>query len=134
MSKIRIAQIGTSAFSHGSEIFNTVKKADDIFEIVGYAMPENEKEKFSNRMEEFKGFRELTVDEILSDPTIDAVTVETEEVYLTKYAIMAAEHGKHIHMEKPGGINLADFEKLIKIVKRKNLIFISDTCTDITRL
>ena len=24
---------------------------------------------------------------------------------------MAADHGKHMHMEKPGGVSLPDFEK-----------------------
>ena len=47
---------------------------------------------------------EMTLEEILNDPTIEAVTVETEEIHLTKYAIMAAEHGKMIHMEKPEAV------------------------------
>ena len=50
MRKIKIAQIGTSRNSHGNEIFNTLKKQSDIFEIVGYAFPENEKEKFPERI------------------------------------------------------------------------------------
>ena len=28
----------------------------------------------------------MTLDEILNDPTIEAVTVETDEIHLTKYA------------------------------------------------
>ena len=63
------------------------------------------------------------MDEILNDPEIEAVAVETEEVYLTKYAQMAAEHKKHIHMEKPGGTSLSDFEKLIETVKNNKLVF-----------
>ena len=59
----------------------------------------------------------------LNNPEIETVTVETEEVYLTKYAQMATEHKKHIHMEKPGGTNLSDFEKLIKTGKNNKTIF-----------
>lgn len=44
MRKIRIAQIGTSTNSHGNHIFNSLKKQSDIFEVVGYAFPENERE------------------------------------------------------------------------------------------
>ena len=65
----------------------------------------------------------MTLEEILNDPDIDAVTVETEEKYLTKYALLAAEHGKHIHMEKPGGTDPEAFEKLISAVKRNNIVF-----------
>ena len=123
MRKIKIAQIGTSANSHGNNIFNSLKKHSDVFEIVGYVMPENEREKFPHRMSDFEGYREMTLEEILNDPEIEAVTVETEEIYLTKYAQMASEHKKHIHMEKPGGAVLADFEKLIETVKNNKTVF-----------
>lgn len=123
MRKIKIAQIGTSQNSHGMMIFESLSKQSDIFEIVGYALPENEREKFPQRMEIFEGYTEMTVDEILNNPEIEAVTIETEEEYLTKYATMAAEHGKHIHMEKPGTPALDKFENLINIVKTNNTVF-----------
>ena len=123
MKKIKVAQIGTSVNSHGNEIFRTLKSLDDIFEIAGYVFPENEREKFPERMADFEGYNDLTLKEVLNDPEIEAVMIETEEIYLTKYALMAAEHGKHIHMEKPGGVELADFEKLINIVKKSEKAF-----------
>lgn len=123
MRKIKVAQIGTSAYSHGNLIWNSIKKQNYIFEIVGYAMPENENEKFKWQMNDFNGYRQMTVDEIMSNPEIEAVIIETEEIYLTKYALMAAEHGKHIHMEKPGGTNLREFENLINTVKKNNTVF-----------
>lgn len=123
MKKIKIAQIGTSKNSHGNDIFDSLKRNSDIFDIVGYVMPENECEKFPQNMELFESCKKLTLDEVMNDPEIEAVTIETEEVYLTKYAQMAANHKKHIHMEKPGGIALADFEKLIEIVKNNKTVF-----------
>ena len=123
MKKIRVAQIGTSQYSHGNGVFDTIKKYPKLFEIVGYTFPENEREKFPAFMKAFEGYKELTLEEILSDETIEAVFVETEEIYLTKYAIMAAKAGKHIHMEKPGGVNHEEFARLISIVKEKNLVF-----------
>lgn len=123
MNKIKIAQIGTSANSHGNYIWKSMIKQKDIFDVVGYALPENEREKFPDRAKAFDGYNELTVDEILNNPEIEAVAVETEEIYLTKYALMVANAGKHLHMEKPGGVDLADFEKLVEILKSKNLTF-----------
>lgn len=122
MRKIKIAQIGMSQHSHGDEIFKFIKNSD-LFEVVGYTLPENEREKFPNKMHVFEGCKELSLEEILNNPEIEAVTVETEEIYLTKYALMAAEHKKHIHMEKPGSQNLEDFEKLIETVKKNNTVF-----------
>ena len=123
MKKIRVAQIGTSKYSHGNGVFDTIKKFPKLFEIVGYTFPENEREKFPAFMKAFEGYRELTLEEILSDETIEAVFVETEEIYLTKYALLAAKAGKHIHMEKPGGVSHEEFAELISIVKEKNLVF-----------
>lgn len=123
MKKIKIAQIGTSLNSHGNNIWNSINKQSDIFDVVGYAFPENEREKFPGNAKAFDGHREFTVEEILNDPEIEAVTIETEELYLTKYALMAARAGKHIHMEKPGGVELASFEELIDILKTKKLAF-----------
>ena len=123
MRKIRIAQIGTSVNSHGNQIWKTLIKQSDKYEIVGYHFPENERVKFPSRAKAFEGYTELTLDEILSNPEIDAVAIETEEIYLTKYALMVAEAGKHIHMEKPGGRELADFERLVSIAKEKGLVF-----------
>ena len=123
MKRIRIAQIGTSYYSHGSDIWNTLLKLEDVFEVVGYALPENEREKFPDRMNAFDGYREMTVEEILNDETIEAVTVETEEIYLTKYATAVARAGKHLHMEKPGSACLSDFKELISLLKEKKLAF-----------
>ena len=121
MKKIRSAQIGINWLSHSRDIFYTLKKYPDIFEIVGYCTVEGEN--YPDPLAEMKDYPRLTLDEILNDPTIEAVTVETDEIHLTKYAIMAAEHGKHIHMEKPGGASLPDFERLIELVKKNGKVF-----------
>lgn len=123
MKKIRIAQIGFNQNSHSVPIFASLAKQSDIFEIAGYVLPENERERIPDKVNAFADYKELSLDEVLNDPSIEAVTVETEEIYLTKYALMAAKAGKHIHMEKPGGISLADFEALIRIMKQTGKVF-----------
>ena len=123
MRKIRIAQIGTNRYSHAPEVFITLKTMTDIFEVVGYALVEDERETCQSKMYAFEGYPELSLEEILNDPTIEAVAVETDEIHLLKYAHMAADHGKHIHMEKPGSPDVAAFEKLIETVKRGGKVF-----------
>ena len=123
MERIRIAQIGTSVYSHGRSIWQTLLAHPELFEVVGYAFPENERTKFPAQMGDFAPYREMTVGEILADPTIEAVAVETEEIYLTKYARMVAEAGKHLHMEKPGGLDPEEFRALIATLKEKKLAF-----------
>lgn len=124
MRRIKIAQIGVNLHSHAPEVLMTLKSLPDIFDLVGYALVEDERETCKTILDKYyAGIPEMTLDEILSDPTIEAVTVETDEIHLTKYAQMAAEAGKHIHMEKPGSQDLAAFEKLIETVRGGDKIF-----------
>ena len=123
MRKVRIAQIGMNTNSHSTHIWGSLEKQQDIFEIAGYVLPENEKKRLPEQVKQLEGFRELSLEDVLADQRIDAVTIETDEIYLGKYALLAAKHGKHIHMEKPGGIRLSEFEKLITTVKRTGKVF-----------
>jgi len=123
MRKIRIAQIGMNRYSHAPEVFTTLKLHPEVFELVGYALVEDERETCAQKLKFFEGYPELTLEEILNDPTIEAVAVETDEIHLNKYAQMAADAGKHIHMEKPGSQNLADFERLIGTMRRSKKVF-----------
>ena len=67
MRKIRIAQIGMNRHSHGEEIFMALKNLTDVFEIVGYALVEDEREACAHRLSVFRGYPELTLDEILNE-------------------------------------------------------------------
>lgn len=40
-----------------------------------------------------------------------------------RVALLAAEHKKHIHMEKPGSTILSDFEKLVETVKKNSISY-----------
>lgn len=115
MEKIKIAQIGVG-HDHATAVLGGFRKCED-FEVVGYALPEGEEREYAGRLSAFDGLRKMTVEEILSDADIAAVSVETEEHSLTKYALLAARAGKHIHMDKPGGLSVAEFEELVAAVK-----------------
>ena len=120
---IRIAQIGINRYSHSGEIFYTLGQFPELFEIAGYAIVEDERETCAQKRKDMVGYPELAVEEILNDPTIEAVAVETDEIHLLKYAQMAAEHGKHIHMEKPGSQDIPAFERLIETVRKSGKVF-----------
>ena len=123
MKPIRIALIGVNRYSHSVQIHTRIQQLSDLFEVVGIAYPEDEEARIPHFAEKFTHLPRLTIEQIINDPSIEAVAVETDEIYCTKYALMAANAGKHVHMEKPGGRELADFEQLVATVKEKNLIF-----------
>jgi len=123
MRKIKVVQIGVNSHSHSNEIFKCLQKQTELFEIAGVVLPENERQRLPQKVKDLGCDKELSLEEVLCDPEIEAVVIETDEIYLTKYALLAAKAGKHIHMEKPGGLSLADFEELIETVKRTGKVF-----------
>ncbi len=127
MTKIKIAQIGTG-HDHAPAAIITLKRRTDIFELVGFAIvPEdsfnNESMQYEHNKRFYEGVPQMTVEEILNYPDLDAVCIETEDRALTKYALMAAEKGLHIQMDKPGGISDEEFDKLIDTVSEKQVVF-----------
>ena len=127
MDKLKVVQIGIG-HDHGTSGFNSILVQDDLFDVLGFAIPQEEldSKKWEDRIKEYRDDRKIpyyTVEEALSLEGVEAAVIECEDIYLTKYAIMAAEKGLHIYMDKPGSPNLFDFEKLVKIVKEKNLVF-----------
>ncbi len=123
MKKIKVIQIGIG-HDHAIVILNSLLRQPDIFEIVALAIPESEKSVFADRIKIYENrLPVMTVDEAFAASDIDAVIVETEEENLTKYAYMAAEKGLPVHMDKPGGLNLYEFEKLINLVKKNKTVF-----------
>ena len=129
MKKIRIAQIGTG-HDHAGATFAALRRLTGFFELVGYAeVPEDNldylasKENYKNNLWAYEGAKKYTVEEILSMRDLDAVAVETYDLNLVKYAQMAADKGFHIQMDKAAGESAEEFEKLLKVVKEKKLVF-----------
>lgn len=127
MNKIKIAQIG-GGHDHAGCAIRTLKNMSDIFELVGYAVvPEDGYNlapySYEGQKSAYDGVPLMTVDEILNYEGLDAVCIETEDRALTKYALMAAEKGLHIHMDKPGGISDSDFDRLIDTVEKTGKAF-----------
>lgn len=123
MKRIKVAMIGINFYSHGAQVWKKMISNPDVFEVAGYVLPENERAKYPSKMKMFEGFSELALDDVLNDPTIDAVVIETDEIYLTKYALMAARAGKAMHMEKPGGQDTRQFEQLVNEVKQNGVLW-----------
>lgn len=122
MKKIRIAQIGV-LHDHAPVIFDSLMKLED-FEVVGFAR----EEAGAPLTGAFVGASEyeISVEKIFDmckNGELDAVAVESNELRLTDYAIRLAELGIPMHMDKPGGIELSDFERLVDIVKEKDIPF-----------
>ena len=57
---------------------------------------------------DFGGRAYATAEELCADPAVDAVYVATPHQFHAQHAILAARHGKHLLIEKPLALTLAD--------------------------
>ncbi|MBX9840868.1 MAG: Gfo/Idh/MocA family oxidoreductase [Xanthobacteraceae bacterium] len=58
------------------------------------------------------------VTELVADPEVQAVYIATPHQFHAPHAKLAAEHGKHIILEKPMALTLADCDAIIAAVER----------------
>ncbi|HQD40630.1 MAG TPA: Gfo/Idh/MocA family oxidoreductase [Bacillota bacterium] len=117
---IRIGQIGM-AHDHAEGKMSCVRKYPEIFEVVGVA---EENPEILKRWRHHKTYQDvplMEVEELLSIPDLDAVMVETEELSLVHAAQKCIDRGVHVHLDKPAGGNVEDFQRLLSDAKRKGL-------------
>ncbi|MGN1121177.1 MAG: Gfo/Idh/MocA family protein [Eubacteriales bacterium] len=125
MKKLRIAQIGIG-HDHAGEVFHSLLRQPEQFEVLGYCTGDGEEERIAEMSRRYPGFTKvprLSLDELLALPGLDAVTVETDDWNLTKYAHIAAERGLPIHMDKPGGLSQSEYEDMLRLVKKNGTAF-----------
>ena len=59
-----------------------------------------------------------SIEKLCADPNVEAVWISTPNRFHAPHTIMAAEHGKHVVVEKPMAISLAEAEKMIETAEK----------------
>jgi phthalate 4,5-cis-dihydrodiol dehydrogenase len=67
---------------------------------------------------DFAGQSYATVAELCADPAVEAVYVATPHQHHAHHAVLAAQHGKHVLIEKPMALRLADCGAIIAAAER----------------
>src|SRR5581483_5422012 len=62
-----------------------------------------------------------TVEDLCADPDVDAVWVSTPNQFHCEHVITAAEHGKHVVVEKPVALNIDDCERMVAAAEKNNV-------------
>ena len=62
-------------------------------------------------------------EEVLADPTVDAVVIVTPNDSHKELSISALKAGKHVVCEKPAMMSVADFDEVIAVAKETNRVF-----------
>lgn len=119
--RIRVGQIGTK-HGHASGKWEAVKKLSQHFEIVGVVEDDQEQKNRMQKTDTFANAPWMTVEQLLNQPALQLVLVETDIDQLLNVAEKCLSAGLHIHLDKPAGASLDHFRRVTKIAADKKRI------------
>jgi predicted dehydrogenase len=114
--RIRIAFLGGS-HSHALEKAKALQQLP-TFDFVGVHEPN------AKVLAKYQalGLAGLTKEQILGDSSIRVVAVESDVANHAADALAALRAGKHVHVEKPPSVTMAEFEQLFDAAQEKKLL------------
>ncbi len=112
--RLKIGQIGT-AHAHASGKMMSIRGLPELWEVVGIVAPDG------TQSVTYQGLPLLSEAELLAISDVKAVAVETriEDSCATAERCLAA--GKHIHLDKPGSLDHAEFKAMRLDAEKRGL-------------
>jgi len=119
--RIRVGQIGTK-HGHATGKLEAVKKLSEHFEVVGVVEEDAKQRDRVLKSDAFANLPWMTMDQLLNQPGLQLVMVETDIDQLLPVAEKCLSAGMHIHLDKPAGASLDHFRRVTKIAAEKKRI------------
>ncbi len=116
---IRIGQIGVG-HAHATKL--SVYRSSPDYEVVGLVEPDEQLRQTAKEKDVFQDVPWLTQEQLLNTEGLDAVLVETRVRDLLDIAEACVAAGKHVHLDKPAGESLPQFERILLSAKRQELL------------
>jgi predicted dehydrogenase len=112
--RIGVAQIGTR-HAHANGKLAAVLAQPESYQVLGLADVE------PSESAVYKGLPRLPIPQLLALPGLQLVLVESDLADACRYAMLAIEAGKHVHLDKPGAVDHAEFTKMRLAAEAKGL-------------
>ena len=97
-------------------------RADKRVQLVAATEPREESRKAFER--EFNGRAYTTVEELCRDPRVELVYVATPHELHSEHVLAAAAAGKHVLVEKPLAVSMADAQSMIDVCKQAGVMLL----------
>ncbi len=117
--RIKVGQIGVG-HAHASKL--EVFRASDDYEVVGIVEPDAELRAQAEQKDAFRGLPWMTQEQLLNQPGLQLVLVETRVRDLLDTAETCVKAGKHVHLDKPAGESLAQYRRILDEAARQQLV------------
>lgn len=120
MNPIRCAVLGTG-HSHALGKLNVMRNFPE-WDFVGVCEPDASWRAQRQQEESWQGLTWLDEAEVFDDPTIQMIAVESEVPQLLPLGEKAIAAGKHIHLDKPAGMDLPRWRALLDKAAQQDCI------------
>lgn len=117
--RIKIGQIGVG-HAHAGKLSVFRDSAD--YEVVGIVEPDAELRQRAEPQAVYRGLPWMTQEQLLNVPGLEAVLVETRVRDLLNTAEVCVAAGKHIHLDKPAGESLVQYERILASAAKQKLL------------
>ena len=118
---IRFTQIGVS-HSHAAGKAKVMTDSPDV-ELVGIWEPNAKKRFNAQKQSEYANVKWLEDEEqALQDPTVIAVAIEGDVLENIEFSERAIAAGKHLWLDKPAGVDLDQFQRLLEVAEEHKLL------------
>ena len=111
--RIKAGQIGT-VHSHASGKMEALRRLTEQYEAVGVVGDGKDKV--------YEGLPRLAEKDLLAREDVRVIVVETAIEEATATALRAIEAGKHVHLDKPGGTDVAAFRAMRLRAQERKLV------------
>ncbi|MEZ6126121.1 MAG: Gfo/Idh/MocA family oxidoreductase [Planctomycetaceae bacterium] len=118
-AKIRVGQIGVG-HAHASKL--SVYRSSADYEVVGIVEPNEGLRKRAEGQDPYRDLPWMTTEQLLNEPGLQVVLVETEVRDLLNTAEVCIAAGKHVHLDKPAGESLIQYQKILKAAEAAGLM------------
>ena len=120
-SKIIAGQIGTR-HAHASGKVGTMRTFSDDYDVVGVVEPDKERRAMLEKQAAYRGVTWMSEEQLLNTPGLQLVCVETEVKDLLDTAQRCIGENLHIHLDKPAGESLPQFQKVLSAATSKQRV------------
>jgi predicted dehydrogenase len=118
--RIKVGQIGT-AHAHAAGKMAALRKLSEHYDVVGIVEPDPERRSKLRNHSAYRGVKWISEEQLLNISGLDAVAVETDIPQLVPTGMRCVSAGMHIHLDKPAGLSLGEFAKLLDEATRRKL-------------
>jgi phthalate 4,5-cis-dihydrodiol dehydrogenase len=114
---LRMGMIGIGV--GGAEMLLLMEVAPEIDLMAGADINPTTRRRFQARYETAKVFE--SAEALCNDPEVEAVWISSPNRFHAEHTILALNHGKHVVVEKPMGLNLRQAEEMVRAADKNGV-------------